>query len=205
MKNGKGDSAKLIGRYNDGYFPPYVYTTSELRGEAGETYTLSIQTDDEYVTAETKIPTQKAIMDGVIPIKAIESDTLYKLTIYTHKQEERGWYNIFVLEWPDVKYYRSALMGTYCDNDCSINTIEIKRRKGYGEESNPFYKKGDSLIVKACSMDSMAYEYWKSYEKMILLSRNAFFVYDQDLLSNINGGIGYFFGYNSTKKRIIIE
>ena len=33
----------LTGKMDNDYFPPYVYTTSRLKGESGKTYTLTVE------------------------------------------------------------------------------------------------------------------------------------------------------------------
>ena len=46
----------LTGKMDNDYFPPYVYTTSRLKGESGKTYTLTVEYSKRTVTARTTIP-----------------------------------------------------------------------------------------------------------------------------------------------------
>lgn len=46
----------LTGRINKNYIPPFIYTGSEIRGEVGKTYTLTVEYSGRTVTAETYIP-----------------------------------------------------------------------------------------------------------------------------------------------------
>ena len=50
------DTVTLTGRYDEGYFPPYVYTTGRMRGRSGQTYTLTVDVDGFHATATTTVP-----------------------------------------------------------------------------------------------------------------------------------------------------
>ena len=39
-------SEVMVGRYDKNYFPPFVYTSYEMRGEVGKTYTITVETDN---------------------------------------------------------------------------------------------------------------------------------------------------------------
>ena len=43
------DSVVLTGKYDNNYFPPYIYTTGRMRGKAGQTYYLTIKENDNIV------------------------------------------------------------------------------------------------------------------------------------------------------------
>ena len=66
-------SVTLTGKLDQGYFPPYIYTTSRLRGEAGKSYTLTVQTKDRFLTANTTIPLDGPVVDSVVCHELIRS------------------------------------------------------------------------------------------------------------------------------------
>ena len=53
VSNGE-DSVVLTGKYDRGYFPLFIYTTSRMRGEAGKEYTLTVEYRDYYATCRTR-------------------------------------------------------------------------------------------------------------------------------------------------------
>ena len=67
----------LIGKYEKGYFPPYVYTTSRIKGKAGRSYTLTVEYGDYYATAATTIPEPPTI-DHISIKKCADADTLWR-------------------------------------------------------------------------------------------------------------------------------
>ena len=71
-----GDSVVLTGKYDSGYYPPYIYTTSGMRGEAGKTYSLKVEYKDMTATAITKIPSRPDVQQFKLE-KCQDSDTLY--------------------------------------------------------------------------------------------------------------------------------
>ena len=64
----------LTGKFDSRYFPPYVYTTGNMRGEAGKTYTLDVEHRDFHATATTTIPETHRIENLTIKPCA-DSDT----------------------------------------------------------------------------------------------------------------------------------
>ena len=45
----------LTGKYDSRFFPPYIYTTGNMRGIAGKTYNLDIEYKDWHATATTDV------------------------------------------------------------------------------------------------------------------------------------------------------
>ena len=48
----------LTGKMDTDYFPPYIYTTARMRGEAGKKYSLNVEYGGRTETAETTIPSK---------------------------------------------------------------------------------------------------------------------------------------------------
>lgn len=49
-------TVQLEGQVNLGIFPPYYFTTTQMKGEVGKTYTLRVEYQDYVATASTTIP-----------------------------------------------------------------------------------------------------------------------------------------------------
>ena len=49
-------TVNLTGVPSDKYFPPYVYTSSQMRGESGKRYELVVEYGNVRVTGSTVIP-----------------------------------------------------------------------------------------------------------------------------------------------------
>ena len=101
----------LIGKYEKGYFPPYVYTTSRIKGKAGRTYTLTVEYGDYYATAATTIPEPPAI-DNLSIKKCADVDTLYQIDL-TFKSKPSNYYQIFTRVGANNRQFIASYLGSY--------------------------------------------------------------------------------------------
>lgn len=68
----------------------------------------------------------------------------------------------------------------------------------------PYYKEGDSVLIKFSKIDALSYRVQQSINEMVAFSSNPVFVTDLDLYSNIDGGSGFWCGYGVTQYRVVI-
>ena len=61
----------LTGKIDESYFPPYIYTTSRMRGQQGKTYKLKVKYGEYKAEATTTIPLCAQI-DTVIVIHCVK-------------------------------------------------------------------------------------------------------------------------------------
>ena len=101
----------LIGKYEKGYFPPYVYTTSRIKGKAGRTYTLTVEYGDYYATAATTIPEPPAI-DNLSIKKCADVDTLYQIDL-TFQSKPSNYYQIFTRVGANNRQFIASYLGSY--------------------------------------------------------------------------------------------
>lgn len=72
------------------------------------------------------------------------------------------------------------------------------------EETNNFFNRGDTVIVKHCNIDKATYDFWRTIEYSYASIGNPFSS-PTKVLSNIKGGgLGYFGGYASEYISLII-
>ena len=101
------------------YFPPFIYTGSRLRGEAGRKYILKVEYSGRTLTAETTIPEPVPIED--IGIETSEkSDTLYSVNItFRDDPGQKNYYKVFTRVTPGDTRYLPSFMGTISDETIS--------------------------------------------------------------------------------------
>ena len=83
----------LTGKNSPSYFPPYIYTTSRMRGVAGRTYKLTVSYEDYFVEAETTIP-EKVCVERFVT--GHNNGNYYIKAIIDDIPEERNYYKFFV-------------------------------------------------------------------------------------------------------------
>lgn len=183
------------------YTPPYIYTTDQLIGSEGMRYDLCVSYLGTTATASTTIPSVVEI--DSITKKQVEDNSSYYYLIAHFKDEQTtdDWYKFFVKTdlQPDSMFI-SSMFGTVSDVNSLESKLEIpiyQGRRENGEYYTPFFSNEEHITVKFCHIDDTAYQYWHEFDKMLALSRNPLLIYRTNLPSNINGGLGYWFGYGA--------
>ncbi|MBO7301951.1 MAG: DUF4249 domain-containing protein [Bacteroidaceae bacterium] len=192
-------SVVLTGKYTPYYFPPYIYTTGEMRGEVGKTYYLTVQYEDFYATAQTTIPPKVEVNkfikegnDGKYCISALIDDN----------PDEKNYYKFFIRVLGRDSMYLSSNYAILSDKDyqfpCKI-PVDIGKSPIYDNMHSYILTEKDSFLVKYAQIDSVAYNFWDNYKNIVELGQNPFFRYSNSLTSNITGALGYWFGYGATE------
>lgn len=189
----------LTGIPDSRYFPPYIYTTSKITGEAGKTYTLTVEYKDYKVEASTRIPEPVPI--DTVYLQSV-TDSIASVRIgFTDPPEPGQYYKVFTkTENRDSHYHPSAMTNL---SDESLNgyteifLYSTQRLMDYVDFPN--IRLGDVLWIKLCTMDRKSFDYWDNFE--IMLASNQFSMYfESDLDSNLDGAQGYWAGYGVDKE-----
>ncbi len=199
-----GDSSVILtGKLDQGYYPPYIYTTSRLRGKAGKSYTLTVQTKDRFLTANTTIPLNGPVVDSVVCRKMDGNDTLCFVILYLKNvPDRREYYKIFLQDGPALAQFRSSYLGVIDDTiaDSSMR-IPLMRtvRDDFKEDKRRYFNTDSLLSIKVSTMDSVSYSFWKLFSNNTISNYFSFLMSSStsNLPTNIDGGIGYWCGYNS--------
>ena len=192
-------SVVLTGKYTPDNFPPYIYTTGEMRGEEGKTYYLTVQYGSFYATAQTTIPKKVAVKgfetgteDGTYCISALVDDN----------PNEKNYYKFFIKVLERDSMYLSSNFAVIDDKEytfpCKI-PVTIGKSHIFDNKYSHILTENDCVMVKFAQVDSVAYSFWDKYKNMVELGENAFFRYSSSLPTNITGGIGYWFGYGASE------
>ena len=192
-------SVVLTGKPSPDYFPPYIYTTGEMRGEAGKTYYLTVQYEDFYATAETTIPA-KVKVEG---FEAGYENDVYRIkALIDDNPLEKNWYKFFIKVFERDSMYLSSNFAVIDDKDylfpCNI-PVEFGKSPIYDSDRSYVLTEKDRVLIKFAQIDSVAYSFWDNYKNLVELGQNAFFRYSSSLPTNITGGVGYWFGYGASE------
>ena len=109
------DSVVLTGKYDNNYFPPYIYTTGRMRGKAGHTYYLTIKENDNIVRSVTTIPVNAPDVDFKVEMRS-SNDSLYQITAcLSDSNEQADYYQIFSRVGVNTSQYSAAFLGSLSD------------------------------------------------------------------------------------------
>lgn len=201
-------SVILTGMDNKRYFPPFIYTTSDLRGVAGKTYTLKVEYKGMTATASTTIPASVPL-DSLWCVPSADDKGKYNIKArFSDPEASEDYYRLFVKVVGKDSSYVASYMGCMSDSDL-LRPAEINVMRGLSVDNesswawNPAsFEKGDEVMVKFCTMDRVSYEFWNSYERVVSLSVLPMFQATYNPAYNVTGGIGYWCGYGACKYAI---
>jgi hypothetical protein len=202
-------TATLTGRMDRRYMPPYVYTTTDIKGMAGRTYTLTIHGDGQRpdIVASTTIP-EPAEIDSFSIEQVSSSDSLCQLFAHMSiPQEPVSYYKLSVQTDSNSQDFLPSFLGVLrSDMIPDDGRIAIHRgRTNLQKDFTPYFAMGDTVIVRIAHIDSTAYEYWRSYEDMLSLSRNPMFPVTSNMHHSINGVYGFWQGWGTQYYMVAIN
>ena len=188
----------LTGKYNSRYYPPYIYTTGNMTGKAGKTYSLTVEYQNHTLTAHTTIPPHVDI-DTAFAVPSTDTSSFGIKIRFSDNPSTHDYYKTFSNCDSTSNMYLSTIMQTIDDSN-SNGTIEntIYRGRFLDSDYKPGFTRGEVVMVKLCHIDSVSYAIWKDYENSLSFSRNALLRYNTNISSNIIGGLGYWCGYGSS-------
>lgn len=193
------NSVVLTGRYDKTYFPPYVYTTSWLKGEVGKTYYLTVEYDHFHATAKTTIPAPPQI-DRYKVEKLPDSDKFYQITAcFSDNPNEKNYYQFFTKTGVESNQFIGSYMGSIDDRNIKEHVeFPVYRGHAYNEDDYyPNFSEGETVAVMFAQVDETSYRFWDAYTKSQVLNANMFLSTSTSLPSNISGGKGYWCGYGA--------
>ena len=192
----------LTGRLDTMYLPPYTYTTVDMEGVVGKTYTVTATYKDMTASATSTIPLVAEIDSlSVVRNKLDVVDVQAYMKVDTL---EEAYYLLFLREF-GTKQYQLCPYGVFSNEDA---TNEILHMRVYNplaksddfEALNYYFQVSDSATyqLKVARVGYKEYRYWKAYNEQII-SRGVLFVpIYSNIPGNVEGGIGIFTGMGSS-------
>lgn len=195
----------MVGRYDKNYFPPFVYTTYDMRGEVGKEYKLMVETPDGILAeAKTTIPAPAKI--DSFKVEPTDMDGFYQLYAYTTCKERCKLFTMVedAVDGEQTEYHSAELGLLDKGMIGSDNRISVKRGYYNLKKHTPFFRRFGIVKVKFSTLNDESYDFWRSFEDLIALSRVPLMPVNTNLKSNVKGALGYWCGYGSTFYEVFI-
>lgn len=200
-------TVELEGRRDDNYFPPYVYTTDRMLGEAGKTYRLEVDYPGINAWAETTIPEPSSVERFEVEVSE-KTDSLFVLSaVILNDPSVRTFYKFFTKVEGRNSCWNSSFLGLVDSSIFDEGEIAVPVARGWGlleKYRQPLFRKGEKVAVKFCTVDEASYDYWKSYDDITALARNAFFPVSENVAGNMHGALGFWAGYGANFYEVTI-
>ncbi len=202
------NSEVLTLMHDTNYFPPYIYEGNVLKGSERNTYYLTVEDEIGTVHATTTIPDFPPVIDSLWMSFINNNDTLGILKgRLSDDPNEKNYYRTFTKN--GKSNYIPTLFSCFSDKDFNGQSVVIGLNKGNTNQlkpiSNIYFRKGDSIILKVSAIDEPSYNFWVAYQEAVLSTASPFSSDHNQLISNIDNGLGIWCGYNSIYKGLIAK
>ena len=194
------DTLRLMSARN--YLPPFLYVGEKIIGKTGGEYALTVKYLSHTLTAETYIPPTVPITDARYE-RQNPADTIGNLVVeFTDPGDRQYYYQIATrLEGRDRIFvpclYGNLNSRNFVSPDVSIQVtrgITVFPRTSFESHFND----GDRIAVRLRTMPKEGFDFWNSWQNVMVNAHNAIFPANSSLKGNITGGIGIWCGYGQS-------
>ncbi len=197
----------LTGGKDANYFPSFVYKGTELKGEVGKTYNLTIEYAGFTLTAQTTIPKPVALSKIWFVTKNNDKQQLH--TQFLDDASEKNYYKLYT-KLDSGKRFIPTLLSNYDDKffNGKDYTLQVNRapENNLTLKNDPFFNANDTVLVKFATVPKTGYDFWSSFQDEVLNSSNPLIGSTGKIKSNINGmGIGIWCGYGVNVYKVVAK
>ena len=204
-------SVPLGGGYNLYYYSiDSANLSTAFVGALNASYSLKIVTDGEEYSAKTTIPSITKRIDSVW-WKPMPRDSVDGKVVVMVKATDPAGFGDYVRYWTkrNKEVFLPGFQSVFDDLIIDGTTYELEvepgidRNKSWDEDERAF-KRGDTVSFKLSNIDKATFDFWRTMEYNYTSVGNPFST-PIKVLSNIsNGALGYFGGYATQYRTLII-
>jgi hypothetical protein len=181
-----------------------------ITGALNKSYSMRIVWNGKEYKASTTIPLTTRRIDSLFWKKAPEGNDSNKVSLMVKATDKPGYGDyIRYFTKSNREDFQPGLNSVFDDQiiDGTTYTIEVERgvnrsiprKDGFG-----FFNKGDTVTLKLSNIDKTTYDFWRTVEFSYASIGNPFSTPTKVSGNISNGALGYFGGYGSQFKTIII-
>ncbi|HYH15131.1 MAG TPA: DUF4249 domain-containing protein [Flavisolibacter sp.] len=186
--------------------------STAINGELNTSYILKITYENEQYTASTTIPGITKKIDSVW-WKPTPNDTSNTKATVIMKATDPVGFGDYVRYWTkkNKENFLPGFTSVFDDLVIDGSTYELEVEPGFNRnrswndnEKEGVFRKGDTVTIKLSNIDKATYDFWRTMEYTYQSVGNPFST-PTKVLSNIQGNaLGYFGGYASQYRELII-
>ena len=209
ISDGK-ETEVLTLRYAKNIFPPYYYEGTDIRGEIGKTYTITVELEGKTYTSTTTL-LEPVSLQKISLVKTTNNKLQNFLSLnFLDPKGVKNCYRVYTKRIGKDPNYVPCYLSTFNDYGFDGQEFNFEVIRSYSSvvqtDNGRYFVKGDSVMVKFCTIDEQQHNYWKSVETQIAISANPFGLSSSDPLTLINGGaLGVWAGLSSKYYSIKID
>ena len=202
----------LTSKWDKTHFPPYVYRGTELKGEEGKTYYLTVEYGGYTIRSTTTIPygtdiesfsTSDAETDSNLKLLSmninIDPSKKTSFRVFSRKKKDG-----FYVATPIIYNTKLTLSGM---QNFIISPQPAITDPSYAESS--YFVPGDTVQIKLCALDSVSNAFFKDlsfFSTTTGVGSNSFYTEKEPLNSNISyPGFGIWWGCAARYYQYVIK
>lgn len=198
----------LSGMSNRNYFPPYIYTTYDMEGEVGKTYTIRATWKGMETEGESALSAPFPI-DSVTAEPVDGQSDRRNLTLWiTGREGEHDYFRVFTLLRGVDRRYLPGMFGTLAtEGRGGALGINVSRPKTSVDtvEYMASYLVGDTVQIKLCRTSRYGFDFWTDYQNAVTLGGSSIISNSYRIRSNLSAGLGYWLAYGSATLIYIVR
>lgn len=192
---------------------PFVFRGSNILGQIGGTYTLTVVTDGKIATSTTTIPVPVPL-DSVWFAPEYSGDSLgFAWAHLTDPVGVGNGYRWFTKRLNEDATFLAPFGSSFDDNfvegqsfDFAYNRPAANGSTAPDDNNNErgYFKIGDSIVVQFCAIGIGEADFFRTFEIEVSNNGNPF-ASPGVIETNVQGGLGVFCGYSQTYDTIICQ
>ncbi|MBI5858866.1 MAG: DUF4249 domain-containing protein [Sphingobacteriales bacterium] len=204
-------SIPLGGGYNFYYYSndPSSPSTA-FNGQLNKQYSLRIVLDGKEYDAVTTIPDITRRIDSLFWKPAPPGNAPEKVALMVRAFDQPGFGDyIRYFTKRNSEPFFAGLISVYDDQVIDGSSYEVQVERGVDRNADhpdgySFFDKGDTVTLKVCNIDKPTFDFWRTMEYTYSSVGNPFSSPTKVIGNISNGALGYFGGYASQYRTIII-
>lgn len=186
-----GNSVVLTGMRNKRYPTGYIFTTSDLKGLRGHSYTLNVSFMDEHAVAHTTIPDGECALSNLQSVQVPDTENYY---VSSDIVRSNAGMQAVCFQTPGLEesYYRLCYHGV-CDADMEHSTF-YRGITSSVQDYSLYFKKNEKVYLRLSTLDDNSFHYYSDMERVVMGNHNAVFPVLFNIYSNVEGALGAFCG-----------
>lgn len=186
------------------------YVGLDMIGEFNTSYSLRVEVDNKTLTASTHIPDPVMPDSSYFRLWANSPQYGYVFTRFMDPDTLNNAYRVFTKrigpnnnDNPADEVYYAPFGSTFLDEFFNGTSLEVGFQRGQpfnssravdvGDE-NGFFEIGDRFVFKFCAISEPSYQFYRTFEQQ-LGTNGSPFAAPNNVISNIDGGLGIWAGY----------
>lgn len=204
-----GDKSEILTlKPNSSYFPPYMYVSTEIKGETGKTYTLTVEYSGNTSIATTTIPEPVKLDSTWFELEPNKDSTGYLWVKFTDNAATKDYYRTLTKIRGVNNRYIPNHLANFNDNYFNGQKIIFSLYKGNNavdKMDDFYYRLGDTILLKFTTINKDSYNFWHSFQKETINTGNPFASSNARVSSNVTNGLGIWCGYGATYYQVIAK